>query len=378
MLMFKSEDHYRLLRHAKWTGRVEGLAWALTVWMIGTLVNAAYGQEIESVRQTQYEWECKEQDGDRVSGHTRQDKAFQSCINLALANPQTPYFVEGGTYRIIATGDAPAPEPPPPPDPDPDPPPVPSDAVTFGPVDTPTTYPKGIGALAQDFYTWRITFELNGVGARQGLASRDQSGQLTAGHLGIWVMDNGRVRVRNQDAEGGGSNVVLVSQTVFAPGTEYTIAISGSDEGLGLWVGDVLEDSSPVSYGLTGSDLDLVLGGLCNSCLPDDSVPPGDPIDGTVYLEIHDDPLPLPAPVGSLTMTWRENLVREDDTPMTRNELAGYQVRQNGREIADLDNETWQYEISGLMPGEHCFTVSAQDTDGQYSDPGGPACGVVP
>ena len=265
--------------------------WIVSLLMAGNLV---YTQEVESVRQTTYEWECQNADGTRISGHTRQDKAFQSCYNQALANPSSSFLVVGGTYRVTASTPTP-PEPPQPPTPEPQ--------VTFGPVSSPTTYPNTISALAQEATTWLITFELTTVDGIQGLASRDQEGQIQPGHLSIWI-ENSLVHVRHQDIAAGASTVQLRSATAVTAGQAYKLEVSiDVNAGIGLWLDDQLEDSSPVAFGLAGNDLPLVLGGRCSRC--NDTLGPDSPIQGTVYMEIWDQPKPLPPPLGSAMLTWR-------------------------------------------------------------------------
>lgn len=67
-------------------------------------------QEVSSVRQSQYEWQCETSDGLLVSGHTRQDKAFQSCYNKALETGDE-YIVRGGRFKVTAIGTEPGPDP---------------------------------------------------------------------------------------------------------------------------------------------------------------------------------------------------------------------------------------------------------------------------
>ena len=152
---------------------------------IGALLVVAYGgtaeaAEVSSIRDSQYEWVCEDDAGNHISGHTRQDKAFQSCMNKALETGGT-YFVRGGAFRVTASGADSLPTPPTDPvdPPPPDPTPGESPLASFGPVTAPLLYPANIGALKQDHVRWEITFTANslqtGGSGAMGLASRDQT-----------------------------------------------------------------------------------------------------------------------------------------------------------------------------------------------------------
>lgn len=328
------------------------------------LANAA---EVESVRESQYEWTCEDADGNLVSGHTRQDKAFQSCYNAALATGET-YYVRGGAFRVSATGtEAPPPEPPPDPIP-PDPDPTPTPQVTFGPLSTLTEYPATIGALKQDRFRWEVTFTLNSVAGRIGLASRDQSGTTDPGHLSLWV-ENGVLILRHQDAcpncGGSGEEVHIEATVPIVAGTEYHATVSiNSNEGTALWLDGALEGSDPRSWGLTGNNLPLIVGGLCSSCKADGTVGPHNPIDGTVYMEIWDDALPLPQPTASLELRWTAPTLYETGDPIGPGELTAinlYQLSPGSRQkVAGVDPDQAAHEVTGLYAGtEYCFAATA-------------------
>ena len=347
------------------------------------LNNQAHAQTYESVRDSRYEWQCETQAGELLSGHTRQDKAFQSCINRGLADPGTVYIVRGGTYRIIADNEGVAsvaePDPDPvadpvvEPDPDPDPVAVPVDdsVVKFGPVSAITQYPATISALAQDNFRWNITFTLDRLLRQVGLVSRDESGRNERGHLSVWV-ERGIITVRHQDIFNGAESVKLESITKVRPGQEYNITVSVSTEdGIGLFVDGVLEDVSSVAFGLAGNDLPLTLGGLCSRC--EDGVGPNAEIDGTVYLEIHDEPLDLP-PTGSAELSWTVPTERTDGTPLSAGELATFTVYVNNQPVIDLAGDVTGYEYVASDPGDHCFSVTVTDTGGHRSNRSNAVC----
>ena len=120
--------------------------------VLALLVNSANAQEVSSIRDSQYEWRCETADGAFISGHTRQDKAFQSCFNQAFATGNN-HIVRGGTYRVTVTGATtpptePAPDPAPDPEPQPEPEPAPDDSfISFGPVTSIVSFPASIATL---------------------------------------------------------------------------------------------------------------------------------------------------------------------------------------------------------------------------------------
>lgn len=60
------------------------------LWLLIFLAMPALAQEVSSVRQGSYDWVCETEAGVHVSGHTRQDKAFQRCFNEAAASGSPP------------------------------------------------------------------------------------------------------------------------------------------------------------------------------------------------------------------------------------------------------------------------------------------------
>ena len=352
----------------------------------------AEAAEVSSVRASQYEWQCEDSDGNFISGHTRQDKAFQSCYNAALAAPGVEYFVRGGTFRVSATGSTEPPEPPiePPVEPPVEPPdPTPEPQVTFGPVSALTEYPATISALKQDAFRWEFIFTANTIEGPMGLASRDEYGQAEAGHLSVWI-ENGQVRARHQDIDGGADSVILTSaaNSIFA-GTEHSAVVSIGPDGTGLWLDGQLVDSNPNSFGLTGNDLPLIVGGLCTVCENPPTQPdriPDRPIDGEVYMEIWDDPLAIPQPTASLELSWVNPTEREPDEdgvvkPLPPEELAEVRLFRTEPEprvmIAGVDPDQSSHEVTGLYAGvNYCFRATALDTEGRESDDSDEACKV--
>lgn len=49
------------------------------------------------------EWTCRDQSGAILSSHSRQDKAMEACVNLALARVGTPYEIRPSGYRLVAS-----------------------------------------------------------------------------------------------------------------------------------------------------------------------------------------------------------------------------------------------------------------------------------
>jgi hypothetical protein len=329
----------------------------------------ATAAEVESVRDSQYEWTCEDAAGNVISGHTRQDKAFQSCYNAALASGEV-FYVRGGSFRVTATGtETQPPEPPIDPDPPPDPPPpdpASKPQVTFGPVSALTEYPATIGALKQNTFRWEVTFTLNSLPAtgRMGLASRDQSGTKQVGHLSLWV-EAGQLTLRHQDAcvncGGSGEEFRLTAGPIVA-GTEYVAVVSMSNsEGTSLWLDGELQASDPRSWGLDKNSLPLIVGGLCSSCDPNAVPPkgPASPIDGTVYMEIWDDALPLPQPV-AVELRWQNPTQYVDGTSIGPGELTEIRLYRDGVMLAGVDPDVAVYEVTGLVPGNtYCFEATA-------------------
>jgi len=349
------------------------------------LFNQAHAQTYESVRDSRYEWQCETQAGELLSGHTRFDKANQSCVNRALQNPGQTFIVRGGTYRIVADNEGlesfSDPDPDPvadtvadsSPDPVSVPLPVDDSVVKFGPVSSITQYPATISALAQNDVRWEITFTANRVPRQVGLVSRDESGRNEGGHLSVWV-ENQTITVRHQDIFNGAESVKLESTTMVEANKEYKVVVSVSTEdGIGLFVNGVLEDLSSVAFGLAGNDLPLTVGGLCSRC--ESGVGPNAEIDGTVYLEIHDEPLDLP-PVGSAELSWSAPTERTDGTPLSASELSIFTVYVNNQPVIDLEGDVTGYEYVSSDPGEHCFAVTLTDTGGHQSNKSNAVCKV--
>lgn len=374
----------------------------------------AAGQSYESIRNSQHEWQCETQDGTKISGHTRHDKAEQSCVNTALQNPGEVYIVRGGTYRIVATNPFVGQDPDDIPDPviddstdpgtspgvdtvqpDPTPGPDPEGAlVTFGPIDSIIQYPSNIAALAQDLFRWEITFTANNlisnvddedepqVDTRMGLASRDENGQAESGHLSIWIEDAGiadhRIMVRNQDIKNAGQSIKLQSTTTIEPGIEYRVTVSvDEDNGLKLAINGEVEKSDPTAYGMANSTLPLTVGGLCSTCTADRG--PTLPFDGTIVMRIYDDPLPAPQ-LTSFELMWTNPTERVDGAPLLPSEIMAinlYQTRPGGRNlIVTVDPDQSGYEVTGIEPGvEYCFVATAV-ANGE-SDDSNIACGIL-
>ena len=363
--------------------RLGGVMMALAAVTFIVLITAAVNaQEVSSVRDSQYEWWCETEAGVFISGHTRQDKAFQSCFNQALATGNK-HFVRGGTYRVTATGGVvPPTEPPvePPPDPPVEPPPEPPPddfLVSFGPITGLIEYPASISALSQELFRWEITFTLNSVAGIQGLASRDQSGQDEAGHLSVWI-ENQSINVRHQDIAGGHASVKITSGLITA-NREYKVTVSiERGVGIGLFVDGVLVGSDPWAAGTTGNNLPLIVGGLCTRCQADGSQGPDRPIDGTVYMEIWDDPLVLPAPVvGEVMLNWINPTEYENGEALPNgipDRISVYGVP--GPEstavskslIANLDGESIAYEVTAVPAGTSCFAVTAWHLPSESQD----------
>jgi hypothetical protein len=336
----------------------------LLALLLPLLPTLGLGQEISSVRQGTYDWECQRADGTRVSGHTRQDKAFQSCFNEALSTSEDTYVV-GGRYRVSVTGAPTTPPPveplPPDPEPEPEPPPTEGPLLTLGPIDMIIEYPN-LSAFEQDSFHWvaRVTFNNDDPSIRQGIVSRDESGQADAGHLSIW-WDADQIRVRNQDISGGGPATSLAAPLDPVIGQEYEITLSMSANGIGLFIDGALVDSNPVAYGLTGNTLPLVLCG--NRSRVSATAPnPDNPFDGTCALEIWDDPLELPTPiVGSATLQWVPPTEDVENQPLPIGMPDRFSVySMNPRTlIVSVDGEDTDYEVSNLSAGTHCFVVTA-------------------
>lgn len=262
------------------------------------------------------------------------------------------------------TGDVTPPPPPPPP-----PPPDDGPLVTFGPVNSIVSYPNDISALKQDFFRWEITFTLNDTSGTQGLASRDESGATEAGHLSVWIA-NRFITMRHQDIKDGHASVRIQSLNTIVANREYKVIVSvDTDNGIGLFVDGVLQGSDPWAVGTTGNDLPLIVGGLCTTCksLPDETVGPSRPIKGTVYMEIWDDPLPLPVPiVGTATLGWTLPTENTDGTPLAPGDLTAINIYTvegaTGAAPTFLiaaPGDSTTYIVDNLPAGEHCFRVTA-------------------
>lgn len=54
----------------------------------------------EPIRDTSYDWRCREADGAVISNHSRLDRALFRCQLEKIENPTIDYVVEAGRYRI--------------------------------------------------------------------------------------------------------------------------------------------------------------------------------------------------------------------------------------------------------------------------------------
>jgi len=353
---------------------------AVVAIALGALAQAA---EVESIRDSQYEWECQDAQENTISGHTRQDKAFQSCYNQALATGSL-FYVVGGRFRVTASGaTSPPPEPPPDPTPEPDPGPNPeTPQVTFGPVTAITQYPNTISALKQDAFRWEITFTLNSTAGIHGLASRDESGTTDEGHLSLWV-ESGVLTLRHQSGSPGAVDAKILGTTPIVAGTEYVATVSVDvAAGTGLFLDGALEGSDPQAWGTTGNDLPLTVGGLCTSCKDTTTPPtgPNRPADGVVYMEIWDDPLLLPTADASIELRWTNPTHNTDDTQLEPGELTAIRLYQTNpgarKQVAGVDPDQAAHEVTGLFAGvSYCFVATAVSINGA-SDDSNTACKV--
>ena len=207
----------------------------------------------------------------------------------------------------------------------------------------------------------------------QGLVSRDERGQRQGGHLTVWV-EGGVVHVRNQDVVGGRPPVKLTSATVIEEDTQYTATIIISDAGLVLQINGVTEDSSGVVYQLDRNNLPLVVGASCTIC--DGNQGPHYPASGPVELEIYALEI-LPVINRSLMLSWAGPTERVDGTALGVNEIATFILNRNGAEMASVDGDAWQFEVTNLDNGEHCFTVQAVDIHGLTSENSNTACKTI-
>jgi len=289
-------------------------------------------------------------------------------------------------WACVVIGDPVPPVDPPPVDPPPVDPPDDGPLVTFGPVQAIVSYPNTISALAQDFFRWEITFTLNSVISKvsgtprsatvQGLASRDESGQAQSGHLSVWVEDSAtggqRIIVRHQDISGGHASTQLQSTTIIEPNVEYQVTVSiAKGVNVGLFVNGALEASNPWAIGTSGNDLPLIVGGLCTTCKrpPPSTVGPSKQIDGTVYMEIWDDPLDLPTPItGIATIQWILPTEDTDNEPLAPGALVAvhiYAVNGQTNLIDTVAGDRTTYVANDLPEGEHCFQVTARNGGGE-------------
>ena len=67
----------------------------------------------------------------------------------------------------------------------------------------------------------------------------------------------------------------------------------------------------------------------------------------------------------TLSFTWDDPLTREDGTPITKEEIAGYHAKLNTIESLDLIIGN---SLTMTVPiGEHCLELQTEDTDGRLS-----------
>jgi hypothetical protein len=155
--------------------------------------------------------------------------------------------------------------------------------AVFGPVNQPTQYPSS--AAIQGAQRLRITGTITQLGTQQGLISRDASGQAAAGHFSLWVVEDGRIHLRNQPGPGLPS-VKLESLQPIVAGEPFGITVSlGPTNGLVLAVDGQDPVTSADYYPLHTNTLPVTIGGMCSTCVGDTGAPITKPISGTVRVQ---------------------------------------------------------------------------------------------
>lgn len=156
--------------------------------------------------------------------------------------------------------------------------------AVFGPVTEPLMVPSDTAIRFTQFFV--INAELNSIGEKQGLLSRDENGQIDSGHFTVSVQTDGLIKVRNQPKAGSGNSVVLQGTTPVQPGVPFTVSIVIGPDVLKLYQDGVEVASSEVFYPLSGNDLPLVIGGSCSLCTSS-SRSAVEPIDGKVKVYLY-------------------------------------------------------------------------------------------
>lgn len=155
--------------------------------------------------------------------------------------------------------------------------------AVFGPVNQPTQYPSS--AAIQGAQRLRVTGTITQLGTQQGLISRDASGQAAAGHFSLWVVEDGRIHLRNQPGPGLPS-VKLESLQPIVAGEPFGITVSlGPTNGLVLAVDGQDPVTSADYYPLHTNTLPVTIGGMCSTCAGDTGAPITKPISGTVRVQ---------------------------------------------------------------------------------------------
>ena len=81
----------------------------------------------------------------------------------------------------------------------------------------------------------------------------------------------------------------------------------------------------------------------------------------------------MPVPSGQAQLSWSIPTTRANGTPLTPNELAGYEIyvlsESSGESMVLTvhDPLVSSYTVSGMSPGIYHFSMSAQDTTGKLS-----------
>jgi len=200
----------------------------------------ANAQSVTSTRVSQFDWQCQDAQGNRISDHQRFDTAFVACLN----SPDGVY-VQGGRYRINKPVVQPIPEPEPEPisEPEPDPQPIGElplswDAVTGTTNSGRLTLSSGqsrsglsitdSSGLPAITCNGSCTLERIRIRAREGL--RCVSGNITID--GLWVEATG---VGDDHADGlqcyapGSNGSVTVRNTTFRTGGSSTAGYFSAD-----------------------------------------------------------------------------------------------------------------------------------------------------
>ncbi|MCG8434472.1 MAG: hypothetical protein MJA83_10610, partial [Gammaproteobacteria bacterium] len=83
---------------------MKALKFLLSVVILFAVSSLSAQINVDSVRDTTFDYACMDENFEILSRHQRQDKADAACLTRQLNDPDGTYYVQGGRWRLAVTG----------------------------------------------------------------------------------------------------------------------------------------------------------------------------------------------------------------------------------------------------------------------------------